>query len=148
VVSLGLGLGLLGLAPLLIFELPSLCLIVRRLGTGPVTVRAEKIARVMVPSDALAAEDRVLLAPAAVSCPLPHARLQSVTGDPQYSSHERLPFRSLNPPDSGTCHGERQWHWNEKGIAFHIDETQAAVERYNGLADQGIRVGGLFHSTC
>ncbi len=36
----------------------------------------------------------------------------------------------------------------EKHVAFHIDETQAAVERYNGLADQGIRVGGLFHSTC
>jgi hypothetical protein len=34
------------------------------------------------------------------------------------------------------------------GTAFHIEETRAAVKLYNDLADQGIRVGGLFHSTC
>lgn len=34
------------------------------------------------------------------------------------------------------------------GVAVHIEETVAAVQRYNELADRGERVGGLFHSTC
>jgi hypothetical protein len=34
-----------------------------------------------------------------------------------------------------------------KGIAVHIEETRAAVELYNRLAEHE-QVGGLFHSTC
>ncbi len=36
----------------------------------------------------------------------------------------------------------------ERGVIVHIDETKAAVARYNELAESGARVGGLFHSTC
>jgi hypothetical protein len=36
----------------------------------------------------------------------------------------------------------------EKGIAYYIEETGKAVELYNRLAQQGKRVGGIFHSTC
>jgi len=36
----------------------------------------------------------------------------------------------------------------ERGIEVHVEETKAAVERYNDLAEQGALVGGLFHSTC
>lgn len=35
----------------------------------------------------------------------------------------------------------------EKGIPFHIEETNAAVELYNKLSETQ-PVGGLFHSTC
>ena len=35
-----------------------------------------------------------------------------------------------------------------RGIESHVEETRAAVKLYNDLADQGIPVGGLFHSTC
>ncbi len=35
----------------------------------------------------------------------------------------------------------------EKGIAVHVEETKAAVELYNKLAETE-PVGGLFHSTC
>ena len=35
----------------------------------------------------------------------------------------------------------------EKEVPFHIEETKAAVELYNRLA-QTQAVGGLFHSTC
>jgi len=35
----------------------------------------------------------------------------------------------------------------DRGIPFHIDETRAAVARYNALAERHA-VGGLFHSTC
>lgn len=35
----------------------------------------------------------------------------------------------------------------DKGIEFHIEETTAAVELYNRLAESEL-VGGLFHSTC
>jgi hypothetical protein len=34
------------------------------------------------------------------------------------------------------------------GVAVHVEETIAAVGRYNELAEQEQRVGGLFHSTC
>lgn len=34
------------------------------------------------------------------------------------------------------------------GVEYHIEETQAAADLYNQLASQGIKVGGLFHSTC
>jgi hypothetical protein len=33
-------------------------------------------------------------------------------------------------------------------IAVHVAETKAAVEIYNRLVDEGMAVGGLFHSTC
>lgn len=35
----------------------------------------------------------------------------------------------------------------DKGIAVHVEETKAAVDLYNRLA-QTEAVGGLFHSTC
>src|SRR6266508_2622643 len=36
----------------------------------------------------------------------------------------------------------------ERGVAVHVEETQAAVKLYNELAGEGHAVGGLFHSTC
>ena len=36
----------------------------------------------------------------------------------------------------------------EKGIVYHIEETQRAVALFNDLVRQGQRVGGIFHSTC
>jgi hypothetical protein len=35
----------------------------------------------------------------------------------------------------------------DQGITYHVEETKAAVELYNRLA-QTQPVGGLFHSTC
>lgn len=35
----------------------------------------------------------------------------------------------------------------ERGISAHVEETRAAVELYNRLAENRA-VGGLFHSTC
>ncbi len=35
-----------------------------------------------------------------------------------------------------------------RGIQVHVEETTAAVKLYNDLAEQGVAVGGLFHSTC
>ena len=35
----------------------------------------------------------------------------------------------------------------EVGIIYHVEETIAAVQHYNQLAQTG-PVGGLFHSTC
>lgn len=35
----------------------------------------------------------------------------------------------------------------EQGIRVYVEETNAAVELYNGLAQTEL-VGGLFHSTC
>lgn len=35
----------------------------------------------------------------------------------------------------------------ERGVAVHVEETGAAVELYNRLAETE-PVGGLFHSTC
>jgi len=34
------------------------------------------------------------------------------------------------------------------GVAVEVLETREAAERYNGLVDSGVAVGGLFHSTC
>jgi hypothetical protein len=36
----------------------------------------------------------------------------------------------------------------ERGIEYHIEETNAAVALLNQLSQQGKRVGGIFHSTC
>ena len=35
-----------------------------------------------------------------------------------------------------------------RGIAYHIEETQRAVELFNELMKRGQKVGGVFHSTC
>jgi hypothetical protein len=35
-----------------------------------------------------------------------------------------------------------------RGIEYHIEETTHAVALFNALADEGVMVGGLFHSTC
>ncbi len=35
-----------------------------------------------------------------------------------------------------------------KGVTFHILQTEAAIRRYNELAEQGELVGALIHSTC
>ena len=35
----------------------------------------------------------------------------------------------------------------DRGIPVHVEETRAAVELYNKLAEEA-PVGGLFHSTC
>uniref|UniRef100_A0A8C8ZHZ5 Mth938 domain-containing protein n=1 Tax=Prolemur simus TaxID=1328070 RepID=A0A8C8ZHZ5_PROSS len=34
------------------------------------------------------------------------------------------------------------------GIDVRVLQTEAAVKEYNALAAQGVRVGGVFHSTC
>jgi hypothetical protein len=36
----------------------------------------------------------------------------------------------------------------ERGIACHMAKTPEAVVLFNDLAGKGVRVGGLFHSTC
>lgn len=35
-----------------------------------------------------------------------------------------------------------------RGVPLHIEKTGPAVRRFNVLAGQGVRVAGLFHSTC
>ena len=35
-----------------------------------------------------------------------------------------------------------------RGVRTHVEETRAAVRRYNELAAESQAVGGLFHSTC
>ena len=36
----------------------------------------------------------------------------------------------------------------QRGVTLHHHETREAVRVYNQRADQGVAVGGLFHSTC
>ena len=36
----------------------------------------------------------------------------------------------------------------ERGVTAHVEETRSAVKLYNERAEQGVPVGGLFHSTC
>jgi len=36
----------------------------------------------------------------------------------------------------------------DQGIEVHVLQTEAAVERYNQLIDEGRAVGALIHSTC
>jgi len=36
----------------------------------------------------------------------------------------------------------------ERSVEVHRAETKEAVRLYNDLAREGVRVGGLFHSTC
>lgn len=35
-----------------------------------------------------------------------------------------------------------------QGMDVRQEETQAAIDTYNELARRGVKVGGLFHSTC
>jgi hypothetical protein len=37
---------------------------------------------------------------------------------------------------------------DERSIEVYVAETREAVRRYNELAEGGVAVGGLFHSTC
>ena len=36
----------------------------------------------------------------------------------------------------------------EQGIKVHVAETRKAAEIYNRLVEEGVKVGGCFHSTC
>ena len=36
----------------------------------------------------------------------------------------------------------------EQGVKVHVAETREAVEIYNRLVDDGVKVAGCFHSTC
>lgn len=46
-----------------------------------------------------------------------------------------------------TCKETKQL-LEKEGITFHILETRKASSLYNKLVDDGVAVGGLFHSTC
>lgn len=46
-----------------------------------------------------------------------------------------------------TCRETKDFLENA-GIPVHILETKQAVALYNKLVDDGVAVGGLFHSTC
>lgn len=35
-----------------------------------------------------------------------------------------------------------------RGIEYHIQDTEKAVELFNSLYQKGKRAGGIFHSTC
>lgn len=37
---------------------------------------------------------------------------------------------------------------DEQGVDVHVEQTEAAVERYNRLVEAGRSVGALIHSTC
>ena len=44
---------------------------------------------------------------------------------------------------------EETVQWLEsQGVKVHVAETRQAVDIYNRLVDEGVQVGGLFHSTC
>lgn len=43
---------------------------------------------------------------------------------------------------------ETEEELRSRGIDYHIEETRRAVARFNELAEQNRRVGGVFHSTC
>lgn len=36
----------------------------------------------------------------------------------------------------------------DQGVKVHVAETRQAVEMYNKLVEEGVKVGGVFHSTC
>ena len=40
-----------------------------------------------------------------------------------------------------------QW-LEDQGVKVHVAGTRQAVEIYNRLVEEGVKVGGLFHSTC
>jgi hypothetical protein len=43
---------------------------------------------------------------------------------------------------------ETEQYLEKVGVKLHSMETKLAVELYNHLASQNLKVGGLFHSTC
>ena len=47
----------------------------------------------------------------------------------------------------GVC-PETETLLRERGLRYHIEKTGKAVQLFNELAGQGVRVAGLFHSTC
>ncbi len=47
----------------------------------------------------------------------------------------------------GVC-AETEVLLRERGILYHIETTKNAVQLFNELAQEGKRVGGVFHSTC
>uniref|UniRef100_A0A3Q2LAC6 Adiposis associated Mth938 domain containing n=1 Tax=Equus caballus TaxID=9796 RepID=A0A3Q2LAC6_HORSE len=57
----------------------------------------------------------------------------------------------------GDCHSRRSGRWvppstveylKKQGIDVRVLQTEQAVKEYNALVAQGVRVGGVFHSTC
>lgn len=46
-----------------------------------------------------------------------------------------------------TC-ADTEYLLRSRDIAYHIAETQQAVDLFNTLTRQGKKVGGVFHSTC
>jgi hypothetical protein len=36
----------------------------------------------------------------------------------------------------------------KQGIGVRVLQTEKAVKEYNALVAQGVKVGGIFHSTC
>lgn len=53
-----------------------------------------------------------------------------------------LSFPSLQVPPLTVEYLEKQ------GIDVRVLQTEQAVKEYNALVAQGVRVGGVFHSTC
>ncbi len=47
----------------------------------------------------------------------------------------------------GIC-AETEALLRERGISYHVEKTNKAVQLFNELVEQGKRVGGVFHSTC
>jgi len=39
-------------------------------------------------------------------------------------------------------------HLDDQGVEVHVEQTEAAIERYNQLVDEGGAAGALIHSTC
>ena len=53
-----------------------------------------------------------------------------------------ISFPSFQVPPSTVEYLEKQ------GIDVRVLQTEQAVKEYNALVAQGVRVGGVFHSTC
>lgn len=70
---------------------------------------------------------------------LPHGR-KGNPGEP-FPGLTHL-FPSSQVPPSTVEYLEKQ------GIDVRVLQTEQAVKEYNALAARGIRVGGVFHSTC
>lgn len=50
--------------------------------------------------------------------------------------------QKLGVPDSTV-----RW-LEEQGVKVHVADTRKAVDIYNRLVEEGVKVGGCFHSTC
>lgn len=51
-------------------------------------------------------------------------------------------FRRLRVPETVVR------YLQERGTEVLVLDTKSGIDRYNQLAEQGVAVGGLFHSTC